>query len=89
VTRYEWAPSASKHRVSRARAQHVLETVPVAYPLPGAEGEPDPALLLFVGDDPGGVPLEVVVRLLDDGTVHAIHVMKLRPKYRPLYESTR
>lgn len=83
---YEWTRSASKHRVSRARALHVLETAPIAFPLLDREGEPDPRMLLFVGDDPHGVPLEIVVRLPGEDVVRVIHVMPMRPKYRPLYD---
>lgn len=71
--------------MARDRARHVLETAPIAIPLHDDGGEQDPDLLLFVGDDPNGVPLEVVVRLSGD-TVRVIHVMRMRPKYRPLYD---
>lgn len=88
MVRYQWARSAAKHRVSRVRIRHVLETAAVAFPLFDEHGEPDPDLLLFVGDDPGGVPLEIVVRLLPDDVVRVIHAMKLRAKYRHLYDET-
>ena len=55
----------------------MLDTAPLAYPLD--ENEPD--LLLVLGDDPNGVPLEIVVRVGDD-TVRVLHVMRMRPKYR-------
>jgi hypothetical protein len=86
VTRYEWAPSAAKHGVAHARARHVLDTAPTAFPVADEDGEPDPDLLLFLGDDPNGVPLEIVVRLLGDDAVRIFHVMPMRPKYRPLYD---
>lgn len=85
VTRYEWAPSAAKHRVSRARARHV-DTAPTAFPVADEDGEPDPNLLLFLGDDPNGVPLEIMVRLLGEDAVRIFHVMPMRPKYQPLYD---
>lgn len=86
MTRYEWAPSAAKHRVAQRRARHVIDNATVVFPLTGDDGEPDPDLVLVVGDDPGGVPLEIVVRLLDGGAVRVIHVMKMRARYRPQYD---
>jgi hypothetical protein len=65
---------------------HVLDSAPLAFPVADEDGEPDPDLLLFVGDDPNGVPLEIVVRLVGADAVRVIHVMKMRPKYRPLYD---
>lgn len=64
----------------------MLDTAPLAFPVADEDGEPDPNLLLVVGDDPNGVPLEILVRLLGDDAVRVIHVMKMRPKYRPLYD---
>ena len=90
MTRYEWAASAARHRVSRHRARHVIENAAVVFALPDDVGEPDPDLVLVVGDDPGVVPLEIVVRLLDEDTVRVIHVMKMRTKYQPQHdEATR
>jgi hypothetical protein len=86
VTRYEWAPSAAKHGIARARARHVLDTAPTAFPVADEDGEPDPDLLLFLGDDPNGVPLEIMVRLRGHDAVRVFHVMPMRPKYRPLYD---
>lgn len=86
--RYEWTESAARHGISRARVRHVLDTAPRAHVLAGADGEPDETLLLFVADDPNGVPLEVVVRV-GDGVVMVIHAMRLRAKYRHLYDGSR
>ena len=73
VARYEWARSAAAHGVSRDRARHVIENAPAAFPLSDDDGVIDQALLLFVGDD----------------LVRVFHVMKMRRKYRPLYEQLR
>lgn len=88
MTRYEWAPSAARHRVSRARARHVIETALLAIPVVDEEGEPDPDLVLLLGEDPNGVPLEIIVRLLADDRARVIHVMKMRAKYRTTYDET-
>lgn len=86
MARYDWAPSSDRHGISHERARHVLETAPVAFQVPDEDGEPDPNLLLFLGEDPNGVPLEIMVRLLDDDAVRVFHVMPMRAKYRALYE---
>ncbi|PTA44171.1 hypothetical protein C8054_22000 [Micromonospora sp. RP3T] len=47
-----------------------------------------PERLLFLGDDKGGVPLEVLGIELLDGTLRVIHSMEMRPKYnRPYREA--
>jgi hypothetical protein len=86
VVRYEWAESAARHRISRHRARHVIETASVALQVADEDGDPDPDLLLFLGDDPNGVPLEVIVRNLRNGAVRVFHVMPMRPQYRSHYE---
>ncbi|MBI4898441.1 MAG: hypothetical protein HY827_08775 [Actinobacteria bacterium] len=43
--------------------------------------------LLFVGDDPDGVALEVMAIELDaEEALLVIHAMPLRDRYRPYYE---
>jgi hypothetical protein len=49
---------------------------------------PDEALL-FLGDDAGGMAVEVVAVLLTDGRVRVIHAMAMRESYRPLYQEVR
>lgn len=86
VSGFDWAPSAAKHRISRARAQHVIETATVVVHHPDENGEPDPDLLFYLGEDPNGVLLEVPLRLVDGGAPRVFHVMKIRPQYRALYD---
>lgn len=85
----EWAPSAARHGVSRARVEHVLDTTPLAFPVREEDGDPRSDLLLVVGDDPNGVPLEVMVRAVAEDTFLVFHAMRLRRKYRYLYDLTR
>jgi len=76
VTRYEWAPSAARHGVSRARAAHVIDRATHAFEVRDEDGEIEPSLALF----------EIVVRIMEDDKIRVIHVMKMRTKYRPLYQ---
>ncbi len=67
MSEYDWAPSAAKHGISRARARPVIETATVVVAHPDEDGEPDPALLFYLGEDPNGVLVEVLLRLVEDG----------------------
>ncbi len=49
---------------------------------------PDEALL-FLGDDEGGVSLEVVGVELSDGGLRVIHAMVMRSSYGDLYEEAK
>ncbi len=42
--------------------------------------------LVYLGDDGGGVALEVMAVECDDGGIHVIHAMPLRSTYRRHYE---
>jgi hypothetical protein len=42
--------------------------------------------LLFLGDDAGGVALEVMAIELESGGILVIHAMELRARYRPYYD---
>jgi hypothetical protein len=86
---YEWAPSAAKHGIARHRILHVVVSAPRALPFLDEHGEAVEGVFLFLGDDPSGVPLEVIARIGDDGTVLVFHAMKMRQKYRHLYEQDR
>lgn len=77
-----WARSATKHRVSRERARHVIENSEVYFEVEDQDGR-DPRLV-FLGDDPDGIALEVIAIRL--GGLHVIHAMRLRLRYRPDYE---
>ncbi|WP_146179953.1 hypothetical protein [Micromonospora sp. RP3T] len=84
---YSWAQAATKHGISRSRSQYVIEHCGQPYVL-APEPPERPERLLFLGDDKGGVPLEVLGIELLDGTLRVIHSMEMRPKYnRPYREA--
>ena len=69
--------SASRHGISEERSRHVvLHCVRPLYP--SSEGDD---LVLFLGPDANGVPLEVVAVERADGGYVVIHAMRLRPGY--------
>ncbi len=86
-TDVRFTSAAHKHGISEERVTYVLR-----HPL-GVFDEPasvDPKWetdrLLVLGDDPRGVPLEIVGIELDDGAFLVMHAMKLRSTYQSLYE---
>ena len=74
--------SARKHRVGRARALYVLNN---AYAVVPQIRPRQPDVLMYLGDDETGRPLEVGVVVLDDGDLLVIHVMDMRQKFRDDY----
>lgn len=83
-----WARSATKHRVSKARSRYVIDHGGLRFRLPATGAEEDDRLL-YVGDDPDGVALEVMAIELSGDELFVIHAMKLRPKYRSHYEEAK
>jgi hypothetical protein len=83
VMRIEFAKSARRHRIGRARARHAIAHPVVEVTVPGEEGRHD--RLVYLGDDPTGRALEVMAVPIEAGIL-VIHAMDLRPKWRPLYE---
>jgi hypothetical protein len=81
--RIEFARSARRHRIGRARALHVIANPVVEVIVAGEEGQED--RLVYLGDDATGRALEVMAVPIEAGIL-VIHVMDLRPKWRPLYE---
>ena len=80
----EFRPSASKHGISHERARHVVENC--ACPLYPPDPDPgDEDLVVFLGPDNRGVPLEVVAVEQANGDLLVIHVMRLREKYAADY----
>lgn len=77
-----FAQSASRHRISPDRVRFVVEHCPC--PLYPATGEQQD-LVLFLGADANGVPLEVIGVELDGGNLLVIHAMRLRRGYRNDY----
>ena len=86
----EWARAATKHRISRERSEYVVRRASLRWEerrRPRAS-RADPRLL-FVGDDPEGVSLEVLGVNAREGGLLIIHAMLLRPRFRPMYEENR
>lgn len=80
----EFATSARRHRVGKARALHVVRNPRVRFIVNDPAGRDD--RVVFLGDDQTGRALEVMGVELTDGTLYVIHVMDLRAKYRSAYE---
>jgi len=79
----EFAQSARRHRIGRARALHVIANAAVEITVAGPSGQDDRRV--FLGDDATGRALEVMAVPTKTGLL-VIHVMDLRTKWRPLYE---
>jgi hypothetical protein len=78
--RIYFAPSASRHGISRERIRHVVEHCgsPLYPP------DDDPAhrdRVMFLGPDAHAVPLEIVAIETADGGLCVIHAMRLRGAY--------
>ena len=78
-----FARSAARHGISRERVRNVVETC--RSPL-YSDDEDRAGLVLFVGSDAHGVPLEVVGIEIADDDLLIIHAMRLRARNRDLYE---
>lgn len=76
-----FAHSARKHGLSQERMSYVIEHCG----LPFVAVEEEDEMLLFLGDDWNGVPLEVAAIELSDGDLLVIHAMALRQKYFEQY----
>lgn len=74
--------SAARHGIRQNRSRYVVEHC--ACPLYSADPERED-LVLFLGPDPRGVPLEVVGLELADGGLLVIHAMRLREMHRDDY----
>lgn len=78
--------SISDQAQSKPRAQpHVIEHAGLRFRIraPGSQGDDR---LLYLGDDGGGVALEVMAVELDSGELYVIHAMEMRERYRARYE---
>lgn len=78
-----FARSAARHGISRERVRRVVESC--RSPL-YSDDEDRAGLVLFVGADVHGVPLEVVGVEIADGDLLIIHAMRLRASNRDDYE---
>ena len=82
--RIEFAPAAARHRVSRDRIRYVIDHCrnPL-YPPPDDRDGAD--VVLILGPDERGVPLEIVAIETEDDGLCVIHAMRLRSKYADEY----
>ena len=81
VDRLDIRPSALRHGIGEERMRHVVGTCPMPLDHPNGSG-----LVIYLGPDQRGVPLEVAGFQDDTGHVTVIHAMRLRPSYRWMYE---
>jgi hypothetical protein len=77
-----FSESAARHGISRDRARYVVERC--RCPLYSSDPA-DENLVVFLGPDPDGIPIEVVGIELAVRDLLLIHVMKLRRRYRADY----
>jgi hypothetical protein len=88
--RLRWARSATKHRISRTRIRHALEHCLAILKEEPPVGHPRTEVrLVFLGEDPAGVALEVIAVEAEYESLLVIHAMRLRPRYRGTYEEVR
>lgn len=88
-----FARAATRHRVSKDSIRHVIANYSVRFEEPPPAGRDDEEVpdtrVVFLGDDPQGNPLEVMVIELPNGGLLVIHAMSLRNKYRTRYEEAK
>ena len=84
----KWARAATKHRISRDRSRYVIEHCGLRFKQEPPSDAPIGATsrLVFLGDDPDGIALEVMAVELDNESLLVIHAMPLRGRYRKQYE---
>jgi hypothetical protein len=81
-----WAKSATKHRISRERSGHVINTTHTIIREPAPkDSQLEDDRIVFLGPDPNGVMLEVMAIEIEQGLL-IIHAMKMRRKYRPFVD---
>jgi hypothetical protein len=78
--RLRWATSATKHNITRARTRHVINSARLIHVIRAQPPARPTDVLLFTGDDPRGVALEVMGVELANGDLLVIHSMPLRPR---------
>jgi len=79
----EFAQSARRHRVGRARARQAIAKALVRAVVPDEFGRQE--RIVFLGRDDSGRLLEVMAVPIEGGLL-VIHVMDLRPKWRGVYQ---
>lgn len=89
--RLRWARSATRHRISRKRIRFVLEhcfLILEEDPPTDRPGATDQRLI-FLGEDPRRVRLEVMAIETENGSLKVIHAMEMRPRYLGVYKEVR
>jgi hypothetical protein len=91
LQKLSWTRSATKHRISRKRIRHVIEHCEVAFDKPPPSDRPRAVdtRLVFLGDDPDGVAVEVIAVEPGNELLVVIHAMEMRPRYKTRYEEAR
>jgi hypothetical protein len=89
----DWARSATTDRISRESSRHVIENCGLRFwrrpPRRAPDFDQRDDQVLFFGDDPDGVALEVFAAWLAEGELLVIHAMKLRDRHLGLYEEAK
>lgn len=80
----EFSGSASRHGISRERVQYVIDHCECPLYAAGATADDDD-LVVFLGPDHRGIPLEVVAIERASGSLLVIHAMRLRKAYAAAY----
>jgi hypothetical protein len=73
--------SAGKHGVAASDVMHAVEHEIVSFDL---DPDADPPKILVIGPDSAGNVLEIIVLVLGDDRLIAIHAMKLRRQFHEL-----
>jgi hypothetical protein len=88
----EWARSATKHRISRQRSRHVIDTIDLFseqwIPEKSAPLNSDPRLV-FLGEDAEAVKLGIVAVELNQASLLVIHAMPMRRHLKERYEESK
>jgi hypothetical protein len=78
-----WARSATRHRIPRARTQFAIQQAGVCFE--DRTVRTDEPRVYFFGDGENEQPLEVVAIERADGDLFVIHSMPLRPRFKERY----